>query len=128
MRERIGYILMAIAVLHEVVGVIFYAPALLDIAQAGVINSIVPPFWQRDAAFWFMAFGVLLFLLGWTAQWSWTQMQQIPRFLSWGLLLLCTVGVVLMPLSGLWLGIPVALIMTRMGPSNPQQPMLSQAS
>ena len=53
MRNRMGYVLMAIAVLHEVVGLFFYSSALAEIAQAGFINAINPPYWQRDAAFWF---------------------------------------------------------------------------
>jgi len=115
MRKRIGYVLMAIAVLHEVVGLIAYSPVLLEILQAGFFNTINPPYWERDAAFWFLMFGAVLFLLGWVAQWSLDTARYIPPFIGWGILLVCIVGVTMMPASGFWLAIPVAFIMVRSG-------------
>ncbi len=35
-------------------------PTLIEIVEAGIFNTINPPYWQRDAAFWF--------LMGWVAQ------------------------------------------------------------
>jgi len=118
MRKRAGYILMGIAVLHEVVGLAFYSEALVEIAQAGVVNAVVPPYWQRDAAFWFLMFGVLLFLIGWVAQWALDEVGYVPSFIGWGVLLMCAVGIVFMPASGLWLGLPVAWMMLRTRQSN----------
>lgn len=118
MRKRIGYILMSIAILHEVVGLVFYAPVLLEILHAGFFNTINPPYWERDAAFWFLMFGVLLFLMGWAAQWSLERVGFIPGFISWGILLVSVVGVMMMPASGFWLAIPVAVVMIRLGQGN----------
>ena len=56
--------------------------------------------------------------MGWVAQWSFETVKYIPHFVSWGILLVCIVGVILMPASGFWLGIPVAIVMTRLGPPN----------
>ncbi|MEO1290918.1 MAG: DUF6463 family protein, partial [Chloroflexota bacterium] len=69
MTKKLGLSLMAIAVLHQLVGLFFYSNAIQDIIQAGFFNSIVPPYWERDAAFWFFMFGITLFLMGWIAQW-----------------------------------------------------------
>lgn len=113
MRKRLGTILMGIAVLHEVVGVFFYSSALSDILQAGFFNTINPPYWERDAAFWFLMFGITLFLMGWIAQWMLEHTGTIPRFFSWGLLVMCVLGVLMMPASGFWLAIPVAILMLR---------------
>jgi len=114
MRNRIGTILMAIAILHEVVGLFFYRDVLLEIVNAGLFNTINPPYWERDAAFWFLMFGVTLFLMGWIAQWLLENTNTIPKFFSWGLLLMCAIGVFMMPASGFWLAIPVAIVMLRL--------------
>lgn len=111
MRNRIGTILMVIAVLHEIVGLFFYREALIDILNAGFFNTVNPPYWQRDAAFWFLMFGAMLFLMGWIAQWMLDNTGTIPKFYSWGLLVVCVIGVMMMPASGFWLVIPVAIIM-----------------
>lgn len=120
MRKRIGIILMAIAVLHEVVGIFFYGSTLVEIINAGFFNTINPPYWQRDAAFWFLMFGVMLFLYGWAVDWSLRELNYVPTFLSWGLLLICIIGVMMMPASGFWLAIPVAIIMLQYRKSNLQ--------
>lgn len=114
MRKRVGTILMAIAVLHQVVGLFFYRDALIDILNAGFFNTINPPYWERDAAFWFLMFGAMLFLMGWIAQWMLENTGSIPKFYSWGLLVVCVIGVMMMPASGFWLAIPVAIIMLRL--------------
>ena len=113
MTQKSGLILMGIAVLHEVVGIIAYFDALVDIGEAGIFNTINPPHWQRDAAFWFLMFGVMLFLYGWMAHWLLKQTGTMPAFWGFGLLMICGVGIVLMPASGFWLAIPVAWLMLK---------------
>ncbi|MEL6408007.1 MAG: DUF6463 family protein [Chloroflexota bacterium] len=121
MQKKMGYILIAIALLHQVVGLIFYSSALHDILQAGILNAVVPPFWERDAAFWFLMFGGLLLLIGWVVQWLMDSVGTIPAFLGWGLLIVCVLGVILMPLSGFWLVIPLAIMMIRQADSVDKQ-------
>lgn len=122
MRNRLGTILMSIAVLHEVVGLFVYSTPLQDILQAGFFNTINPPYWERDAAFWFLMFGATLFLMGWVAQWMQDNIGSIPRFFSLGLLITCLIGVMMMPVSGFWLAIPVALMMLQV-PSDKVKPL-----
>jgi len=114
MRNRLGIILMAIAVLHELVGLFFYSDALQDIFRAGFFNTINPPYWERDAAFWFLMFGIALFLMGWVTQWMIEQTGTVPKFFSFGLLTMCIIGVMMMPASGLWLAIPIAFMMLQL--------------
>ncbi len=102
---------MAVAVLHEVVGVFFYFDTLVDIGEAGIINTINPPYWQRDAAFWFLMFGLMLFLCGWITHWLISQTGRLPSFWGWSLLAVCAIGVILMPASGFWLAMPIAWLM-----------------
>ena len=125
MRNKLGYGLMAIAILHEVVGLFFYTDALNDILQAGFFNTINPPYWERDAAFWFLMFGVTLLLMGWVAQWMQDNTGTIPRFFSIGLLLMCIVGVMMMPASGFWLAIPIAIMMFKLPQLEINTPVLA---
>lgn len=122
MKKYFGYSLIAIALLHQVVGLVFYQTALAEILNAGIFNSINPPYWDRDAAFWFLMFGGLFLLLGMLLQWVIEKTGEIPSFLGWGILLISLIGVFLMPASGFWLVIPVALLMLR----TEAKPLLSQ--
>ncbi len=78
------------------------------IAVRGVFNTV-----GRDpltaAAVWFVLFGAMMALIG-AAIVSLERSQQNSnlRILGIGLLLLCTLGIVLMPASGFWLGLPAA--------------------
>lgn len=119
MAKKSGIILMAISVLHQAVGLFFYADILVDIGEAGVFNTINPPHWDRDAAFWFFMFGTMLFFYGWIAQWLLNHMGSLPAFWGWGLLGLCGVGLIFMPASGLWLGLPVGYLMIKQARQNP---------
>lgn len=113
MQKYLGYSLIAIAILHQLVGLYFYQPALAEIFQAGFFNTVNPPYWNRDAAFWFLMSGGLLLLLGLTVHWMQATTGTIPVFMAWGLLLVCLFGVTMMPSSGFWLIIPVAILMLR---------------
>jgi len=125
-RDRMGFWLMAVALLHQGVGLVFYAEPLSSIVQAGVINSVQPPFWDRDAAFWFLMFGGLLFLIGATTQWLLDKREALPRFWGWGLLVINGLGALLMPASGLWLVIVLAIVMIRQRDRTPvQQPVVA---
>jgi Family of unknown function (DUF6463) len=105
----VGYWLLAIAVLHTIYAAIFFGPVYADIVQRGIINTV-----GRDpitgAAVWFAIFGVMMAMLAAAI----TPMErsgqhQGLRNVGLGLLLLCVVGVALMPTSGFWLGFPAAL-------------------
>ena len=114
MRNRIGIILMGIAVLHEAVGIFFYRDALLDIVSAGFFNTINPPYWERDAAFWFSMFGVTLFLMGWIAQWMLEKYRHNSKILWLGITRFMRRWGHDDAASGFWLAIPVAIVMLRL--------------
>jgi hypothetical protein len=123
--SRVGLWLMALAVLHQFVGLYFYQDALWAIGQAGIINAVQPPYWDRDAAFWFLMFGAMLFLYGGITHWLLAKVQTLPSFWGWGLLILSLIGVVLMPASGFWLAILLAIWMLRQ--TQRPQPMFTTA-
>ncbi len=107
-----GPLLMGTAVLHNVVGIFFLREPLLAIMRDGIVNAISPnqmqPNFDREAAFWFLLVGVLLFILGQLAQWVQQKTDALPDALGWWLLGLALVGVVMMPVSGFWLILPQA--------------------
>lgn len=113
MMKRIGYVLIAIAVLHTVFGPIFFSQQMKDVLQAGVFNSVVEPYWDRSAAFWYFVFGAMLAAYGAMTQWLLDTVGYMPRFWGWSFLALCVTGVVFMPASGFWLGILPAIAMIR---------------
>lgn len=107
-RVWIGYWLLFVASLHTLYAVIAFGDLYGRIAVRGVFNTV-----GRDpltaAAVWFVLFGAMMALIG-AAIVSLERSQQNSNFriLGIGLLLLCTLGIVLMPASGFWLGLPAA--------------------
>jgi Family of unknown function (DUF6463) len=72
----------------------------------------------RPLAFWFLAAGLQLILLGALTDWIEARRprMQLPRFFGWTLLAFAVGGIVLLPVSGFWLLLPPALgILTRRG-------------
>ena len=112
MKRWIGPAIMATAVLHTVVGLMLASGPLMDVVQAGIFNAVDPHF-DRMAAVWFLLFGALLFLLGMFVQWALQETDTLPASVGWGFLLTCIVGVILMPVSGIWLGLVEAIVMLR---------------
>ena len=105
-----GIFLMLIAVIHNIFGAVIFSEQLLAIGRHGVFDSI-QRHWDRGLAIWFLLFGVVFFLLGALVQWMMNRWGEVPAFMGWGMLALCVLGVVLMPDSGFYLGIPVAIAM-----------------
>ncbi len=114
MRRLCGPLLMATSALHLLAGLMFYARPLAAIARDGFFNAVIPnlatPSFDRDAAFWFMFFGVMLLILGGLMHWAQNRLGTLPAFLGWALLALSAAGVILMPVSGFWLVLPQAVL------------------
>jgi hypothetical protein len=126
MMKRIGYVLIAIAVLHTIVGLILFSQPLNDVFQAGIFNSINTP--TRAAAFWFFVFGAMLAAFGGMTQWLLNTIGTLPRFWGWSLLAVCLAGVIFVPVSGFWLGLLPAVAMIRQSgtPAETQQAVLAR--
>lgn len=99
MRRFSGHVLIAVGIVHNIVGIVGYSRPLADIGRGGVFNAVVPHF-DRDAAFWFLMSGVLIFILGQLARWSQQRTGILPAFLGWELLAVAVVLAILMPVSG----------------------------
>lgn len=127
MARKVGYVLMAIALIHTFFGFVFFPGPIMDVIRAGMFNTIVEPFHDRNGAFWFFIFGAMLALYGGMTQWLIDSVGRLPRFWGWGFLALCVVGVFFMPASGFWLGIPPAIVMIRQTPETnaTRQPLMA---
>ncbi|MBF2007912.1 MAG: hypothetical protein IGS49_21315 [Chlorogloeopsis fritschii C42_A2020_084] len=111
-----GYLLIAISIIHILVGILFFTEPLSEIVRNGVFNTTAPnpfaPYFDREDAFWFMMVSPLLFTLGQLCCWAEAQGISPPAFLGWNLLGFSVVGVVIEPISAFWLLIlPAVLIL-----------------
>ncbi len=112
-----GPLMMATAVGHAVVGAFLFSEPLSEMAREGIINSIRPPMYSdqphfdRAAAFWFLLFSPVLFLLGQLINHAVAHRDtRSLRLIGWYLIGIGTVGVVILPLSGNWLLPPLGAI------------------
>ena len=107
-----GRLLMGTALVHMLLGIVLFWQPVRNIVMSGVINGITPHY-DRGMVFWFLFFGVLLWILGQTTQWMETKYNDLPRSLGWGLLGLAVVGILFIPISGFWLVLPQAYLYGR---------------
>ena len=113
-KRQVGLLLMLTGLLHTVVGLIIYMKQLQPIVAGGLWSTVGEGQWDRGTAFWFMMFGFLLILLGYTADWLMKKKEiALPAAFGWTLFAVCLIGAVVMPVSGFWLGLPQAWILMR---------------
>jgi hypothetical protein len=119
--RRMGWALIVIAVLHNLIGVAVGYRQILEVFQEGVLHAGRPGVFeivgrgleeavQRGGGtawlFWYFAFGLTLFLLGQCCLWVKTS---LPTSFGWQLLALGLGGEILILSSGFWLIILIAL-------------------
>ncbi|AKF11144.1 DUF6463 family protein [Sandaracinus amylolyticus] len=115
-RVTVGGLLLAISAVHQIVGVVLGAAPLLDIARGGVLDAVEGDF-ARVSIAWFLLFGFALALAGALARSIERRGIALPRSFAVGLAALCALGIVLMPVSGFWLGlVPAWLAWRRAAP------------
>ena len=107
MTRWIGRAVMAIGVLHTVVGIFMFRSTLADLFADGLVNTVHGP--ARGFAFWFLFFGFLGLLLGALVDWCEQSSRPLPAFLGLGLLSITITCLILMPASGGWLLLVPAL-------------------
>ena len=106
-----GWYLFVVGVIHNAFGVVFFSDILRDLWNAGVINSVSDQF-DRNCAFWFLFSGFLFIYLGlhWQEQIRRYQ-EPLSKFSAWGLTAIVVSGVIIMPVSGFWIVLPLCFIM-----------------
>ena len=108
-----GPALIAIGVLHTVVMLIAFHGPYWQIASAGLFNTIdesTDP--SLGLAFWTLQFGFLLIVIGALIP---SQRKPVSRLAALVLLVAILLGILIMPLSGFWLGLPVAIALCMRG-------------
>jgi hypothetical protein len=103
----IGKWLFAVGVIHLSFGVFFMHDVLALLWSEGLWNTVngQPP---REAVFWFLCTGIMLLIVGVLVNQAERQGLAIPRFVTRSFAVLTVIGVVVMPISGIWLMIPPA--------------------
>lgn len=106
-----GHFLLATAVIHCAFGVVVGGEILQEIGRDGILNTVYPPLWQRQAIFWFLMTGVAWGWLGWT----WRERiretgRPLPASHGWFLLAIAVGTTIVMPASGAWLFYPQAAL------------------
>jgi len=115
MRRLSGPLLVATGVLDVLYVLVFQSRQIAAVAQDGFFNAVDPNVaystFDRETAFWHVAFGSMAVNLGGLIHWSQKRTGTLPSFLGWSLLALGAVAVFLMPVSGFWVVLPQAVMM-----------------
>ena len=108
-RPTAGTALATIGVLHTSFGLANYREVLRRMVRDGVIDTVEgDP--EREAAFWFLASGASLVLMGLLARWTQRRTGTLPSFVGPMLLGIGAAGVTLMPRSGFWAVLIAAIL------------------
>jgi Family of unknown function (DUF6463) len=115
MRGLSGLLLVAIGVLHTVVGILNGHSVLSRISGATfsteASRQLVAAL-GKQFVFWFLFGGFLTVVLGHLLTWVERRLgRPVPSFVGWELLALSIVGLFVMPVSGFWLVLAVAIYM-----------------
>ena len=122
MKSISGYLLIFCGILHVVVGAAGGWHQIVGIINYGVWNALLQhsqelcmqnmTCLQFNGVWWFVAWGLMLVLFGLICAWVERVTEKaVPAFIGWALLFVCFLCAVLMPASGFWLVMAVAVYM-----------------
>lgn len=104
----IGKWLFAVGVIHSLFGFVFMRNTLAVLWLEGVFNTVNgQP--AREAIFWFLYTGFLLLVVGVLIDQVERSNLVIPWFVTWSFVAMAVIGVVVMPISGIWLLTPAVV-------------------
>ncbi|QEC53026.1 DUF6463 family protein [Anseongella ginsenosidimutans] len=108
MKKWMGRAIILTGVVHLIYGITVYGTAWSEMFHNGLFNTVDGnP--AHEAAFWFIFFGFLMVIQGGLIDGFENKKQPLPLFLGWSLLALSVAGAVMMPASGWWFLIVVAV-------------------
>ena len=111
MRGLSGTLMIGIGILNTVFGFVIGRQRLTEIVSDGFLNAVGNDL-GRNSIFWFMFAGFAWFILGYFCLWFERQFRRpVPALVGWELLLFAALGIALMPVSGFWLILGVAVYM-----------------
>jgi hypothetical protein len=122
-RALSGTLLMAVGGLDLLYVLVFHSRQLAAIAGDGFFSAVAlgPAHLDREIAFWHLMFGFTVLVLGGLIRWTQARTGTLPSFLGWSLLALGAFGATLVPVSGFWLLLPLAVPMLMSARRNKSQ-------
>lgn len=115
MKNWKGRWLMIVALIHSVVSLVTFSSVFYTIISRGIFNSVgTDP--VIGLAVWCTLFGLVLFICGQAINsLEKNGDTRALKVLGWSLLILISIGVILMPVSGFWLAFPptIAILVDR---------------
>lgn len=104
-----GRWLMVVAILHTVFGGVTFFQPLQKIFSEGIFNTVLGH-QDRKVAFWFLMLGFILLILGYIIDYLESHaLRHTFKLTGFGILVISTVGIILIPTSGFWLLFPAAI-------------------
>ncbi|UCE07736.1 MAG: hypothetical protein JSW07_06810 [bacterium] len=101
----IGKWIFAVGVIHTLFGIAFMKTTLAVLWSERLFNTVNgQP--DREATFWFLYTGFLLLIVGALVNQVEKHGLTVSSFVNWALVVLTIIGVVVMPISGIWLLLP----------------------
>lgn len=112
MRRLSGPLLIATGILDLLYVLVFHSQQLVAIVRSGFFDAVEldPAQLDREVAFWHLTFGMTVLILGGLVHWAQTRTGTLPAFVGWSLLALGLFGAILVPVSGFWLLLPLAVL------------------
>jgi hypothetical protein len=118
-KRKAARLLMVIGALHEFGGIWVGRRTLLRIFRDGFIGEAdsllghFPSRMENELLFWFLLWGVLMFLLGQLISWMEKNGMRAPAYIGWELVASSFVAALLMPAVGFWLVLLPAFMLIR---------------
>lgn len=105
-----GIFLIVTGVLHTLIAIVRGRDVFWDMIQDGLFNSVSNDC-SRQFPFWFLVCGIIIIFMGQILNYYIKREQKpAPLFLGYNLLIFSIIGCIIIPISGIWLFIPQALI------------------
>lgn len=115
-----GYLLLVCGIAHVLLGILSGWPQLTTIYVSGIWNALgqksqsvctaTLSCMQVNALWWFIVVGLMLLLLGGLCIWVERSLQRVvPAVIGWMLLVISAMSAILIPLSGFWAVMMVAM-------------------
>lgn len=112
LRHSIGYLIIAIGLVHNVLGFILYKSVLLNIVKRRFFDTVRLHQDDRMAALWFLMAGFLLILLGYLVHWClYVTGVGVPMAAAIMYFAIAVVLTIVFPRSGAWAALVAAIIL-----------------
>ncbi|RXJ70445.1 hypothetical protein CS022_23180 [Veronia nyctiphanis] len=98
-KSTFAYWLLAIATIHFLLGIVLFWPTLVSMFEQGIVATVGPDSIEHSVAFWFLMFAFPLWMF---VAAFWQKQETVEPSVTIAALLLSAVGCVILPASGFW--------------------------